>query len=284
MTRLILTILLLLYPALARAEVQVTENIHYGANARQIVDVYQPDMCRDSAHPCPVVLWVHGGGWKHGDTSGGASGGMKTTWANQGIVMIGVNYRLTPEVTHPAHVEDVAAAIHWAHENAGKFGGDPGNISLLGHSAGAHLVALVATNPRFLGKYGMQLTDLANVFPIDTASFDLTKESSPFVGNLVKDAFGTDPAVLTDASPVLQVVPEGHYPPFIIAVNQVRDDAVATSRALAKKLRAAGTPVTVLIKNYPGKNQLAAHGAIAKELGDANSDMTQALWAKVLGK
>ncbi len=276
----LLFILILLFPTFARADIAVTRSIHYGPNAAQIVDVYRPDICRDKL--CPVVLWVHGGGWRHGDMQGGAATALLTGWAMRGIVMVGVNYRLSPTYTHPAHVQDVAAAIAWAHEHIGAYGGDAARLSLLGHSAGAHLVALVATNPRLLAAHHLTpSTAIANVFPIDTASFDLTQPSM-FVKSMVDAAFGTDEDVLKDASPVWNVTENGSYPPFIMAATKVRQDAVDTSRLLKKKLKAAGGSAELLIVDHPGLSQLQAHGQIAKDLQDMNAEMTKRLIGRVL--
>lgn len=274
---LFLCVFILSFPAMAA--VSMSKPIHYGADTNQIVQIYQPDSCKGKI--CPVVMWVHGGGWKNGDTTNGRAAKMLTTWANQGIVMVGVNYRLTPDVMHPEHVKDVAAAINWVHQNIKGYGGDAKRISLLGHSAGAHLVALVATNPTYLKPYKLAPKDLANVFPIDTASFDLTKPSR-FVGRMVKEAFGTDEVVLKEASPIWNVEVGGEYPAFIIAAAKVRDDAVLTSQILQKRLREAGAPVQLMIRDYPKMGALKAHGAIAQELGQLDSTMTQALIESVL--
>lgn len=265
----------------ARAEVDITRKIHYGSNNAQIVDVYQPDQCRNTK--CPVVMWVHGGGWKNGDTSGKQSTELQTVWANQGIVMVGVNYRLSPEVMHPGHVEDVAAAINWVHDNIGKFGGDNNRISLLGHSAGAHLVALVTTNPRFLAKYGLNPgRDIRNVFPVDTASFDLTKTTF-LVGRRVRQAFGSDPEVLRDASPIYQVVEGGSYPAFILSAVSTRDDSVETNRTLQQKLQAIGANAEFMIVDFSGhKGWPLAHGQIAVDLKDLDKDLTKKLLRRVL--
>lgn len=278
---LIATVLAVLCTHPAYADVKITRKIHYGANAVQTIDLYQPDQCKNTS--CPVVMWVHGGGWRNGDTSGRRSTDMQTKWASQGIVMVGVNYRLSPDYTHPAHVEDVASAIAWVHDNIGKYGGDRNQISLLGHSAGAHLVALVATNPRFLGAHGLTpARALRNVFPIDTASFDLSNPSR-FVSRMVRSAFGTDSKVLADASPIQQVTSSGSYPAFIIAAAQNRRDAVDTTRLLEKKLRSSGTPVEVVIMDYPGTSQLKAHSLIASDLMNIDNTMTQKLLSRVLG-
>lgn len=281
MIRVLVLLSILLWSFSARAEVQITRHIPYGNNQLQIVDVYQPDSCKD--HLCPVTMWVHGGGWKRGDTSGAASTKMQTTWAEQGIVMVGVNYRLAPQFMHPAQVEDIAAAIHWVHGNISRYGGDPERISLLGHSAGAHLVALVATNPRYLAAYNLSPKgNLANVFPVDTASFDLTK-SSPFVRERIDPAFGKDEKTLREASPIWNVTPDGNYPPFIMATTKVRSNAIATCRDLQEKLKSAKASAEVIIMDYPNMSVLQAHGAIARDLENTDSTMTRALLDRVLG-
>ncbi len=266
--------------ACGEEEVHITRDIHYGPDELQTVDVYQTNYCK--LNTCPVVMWVHGGGWKRGDTGGASSTEFQTLWAKQGIVAVGVNYRLTPDVQHPALVQDIAAAFNWTRNNIAQYGGDKLRISLLGHSAGAHLVALVATDPRYLAAYGLRIdTDIRDVFPIDTASFDLTDKSSFFVSALVKDAFGTDPAVLKDASPIWQVNAKGSYPPFLIAATAARPDAVNTSQILQTKLRATNDSADLMIMDYPGANQLEAHALIAEDLANLNSPMTKALLRRV---
>ncbi|MDE1152648.1 MAG: alpha/beta hydrolase [Micavibrio sp.] len=267
-------------PAHADVTVSVSSIIHYGKDAKQVVQVYQPDICKNAS--CPVTLWVHGGGWKHGDATQGTATNMLTKWAQQGIVMVGVNYRLAPQVVHPAEAQDIAGAINWVYHNINQYGGDAQRISLLGHSAGAHLVALVGTNPAYLGAYNLSPgKNLANVFPIDTASFDLTKPSA-FVQPMIENAFGTDKAVLKEASPIWNVHAGGSYPPFIMAATKVRSDAVSTSRLLKKELRDAGGSADLLIVDYPGASQLKAHGNIAKDLANLNCTLTKTLLARVL--
>jgi arylformamidase len=266
--------------AYGEEEVLITRDIHYGSDPLQTVDVYATNYCK--LNTCPVVMWVHGGGWKRGDTGGTSSTDMQTLWARQGIVMVGVNYRLTPDVQHPALVQDIAAAFNWTTSNIAQYGGDKRRISLLGHSAGAHLVALVATDPRYLAAYGLKIsTDIRDVFPIDTASFDLTDKSSVFVSALVKDAFGTDPAVLNDASPIWQVNAKGAYPPFLIAATSARPDAINTSQTLQAKLRSANDSADVMVMDYGNAGQLQAHGLIAEDLANLDSAMTKALLRRV---
>ena len=116
----------------------VEANVAYGEDELERLDVYAPR----GASRAPVVVFVHGGEWTRGDK---AAVSFKPKFFNQnGIVFVSINYRLSPAATHPAHVSDVAAAIRWVHEHCGRFGGDPKKIVLMGHSAGCHLVTLVA--------------------------------------------------------------------------------------------------------------------------------------------
>ncbi len=168
------------------------------------VDVYLPQGCG----PDPVVMWVHGGGWRRGDK---ASGNVerKAAWAESlGAALVSVNYRLTtPDsgVRWPDHGEDVAAAVAWVQQEGPAVGLDGTNITLLGHSAGAHLVAITGTDPTLLTDAGADPADVSCVVPLDF-SFDLATATAD---TLIADAFGTDPDVIAAASPNVQIQRNG---------------------------------------------------------------------------
>lgn len=253
-------------------------DVSYGGAPQQKLDIYSA-VGGKGGELRPVVIWVHGGGWRNGDKDNRSGTNLCKTWANTGVVMVNLNYRLTPDVVHPVHVEDVAAGIAWVQKNIASRGGDPKKIHLLGHSAGAHLVALVATNPQYLSVHGLTpRAALAGVMPIDTASYDLTSTESPLVRRMIADAFGNDKETLASASPLLQA--KSHRdacPPFIIAVAKQRPDAVRESVALSEAL-----PKSQLIQmDYPRSGQLKAHGEIARDLSDPNNSMTRRLIAFV---
>jgi acetyl esterase/lipase len=164
------------------------------------VDVYLPAGCG----PVPVVMWVHGGGWRRGDKAG-AQVERKAAWAESlGAALVSVNYRLsTPEsgVRWPDHGEDVAAAVAWVQAEGATIGLDPDRLVLVGHSAGAHLVSIVGTDPSLLTGAGADPVGVDCVVALDV-DYDLADAAGQA---LIANAFGTDPDVLAAASPPIQV-------------------------------------------------------------------------------
>lgn len=171
---------------------------------RTSLDVYMPAGCG----PVPVVMWVHGGGWQRGDKATGLTE-RKASWVNSlGAALVAINYRLTTEnsgVRWPDHGNDVAAAVAWVQREGPSMDLDAANITLLGHSAGAHLVSIVGTHPTLLAEAGAKRDGIACIIALDI-SFDLATAPSR---RLITAAFGTDPAVLADASPNVQVERNG---------------------------------------------------------------------------
>jgi acetyl esterase/lipase len=125
------------------------------SDERQALDVFAPR----GARGCPVVLFVHGGAWVFGDKNFfGLYRSVGQFLARHGVVAVLINYRLSPLVRHPAHVQDVARAYAWVRRHTREYGGDPDQIFLVGHSAGGHLVALLATDARYLKDPALGLT------------------------------------------------------------------------------------------------------------------------------
>ena len=249
-------------------------NISYGKLPEQKLDVYTAAVTGDKS-AAPVVIWVHGGGWRNGDKDNLSGKRLCKSWANHGVTMVNLNYRLTPSVVHPAHVEDVAAGIAWVHENIARFGGDSKRIFLLGHSAGAHLVALVATNPKYLQAHSQFPNEiLAGVMPIDTASYDLVATDTRLVRRMIHDAFGDEPETLAEASPLQQAEKNPQIcPPFRIAVVNQRKEALHESRSLCEVL----PKCKLIVMDYPQLSQLQSHAAIARDLIDPENSMTKQL-------
>jgi arylformamidase len=208
------------------------------------LDVYPaPHGC-----PAPVVVWVHGGAWQIGDKRNEIADKV-SVWNDAGYAVVSVNYRLTdpkatPLVQYPDHDEDVAAAVVWVHDHIDEYGGDPRRIAVLGHSAGAQIVALVATNPSFLAARGLTLDALRCAGALDTEGYDVTAGASS--GNtLYLDAFGTDPATSAEASAINHVKRGVGIPSFLVA-ERGTPRRRAEAEAFVARLRAAGVDVTVI--------------------------------------
>jgi arylformamidase len=164
--RFALVSLLLLAPLAPAAEpdkieVEVTTDVAYrsdkDAHKRHKLDIYVPKGKKDF----PVFFFVHGGAWAIGDKA--TFSGPAKHFAEQGIGVVCPNYRLSPDVQHPKHVEDVAKAFAWTLDNIGKYGGDAKKVVIGGHSAGGHLTALLATNEEYLKAEKKALTDIRGV-------------------------------------------------------------------------------------------------------------------------
>jgi acetyl esterase/lipase len=154
-----------------------------------------------------------------------------TFWAQRGIGTVVTNYRLSPGVKHPEHIKDVAKAFAWTHKNIQKYGGRPDCIYLSGHSAGGHLVALLATDESYLKSEGLSLRDIRGVMPI-SGVYRIHKNQDQAGGNLDQNGkagaangdsskldplatvFGKDPEGRKQASPLTHVRPG--LPPFLI--------------------------------------------------------------------
>lgn len=137
------------YPASAAGLYDRHADIRYGGpGARQSLDVYVPS----GAKRRPVVVFWYGGTWTKGAKEWYRF--VAASLAGSGYVAVLPDYRLYPQVRFPQFIEDGALAVNWVHEHAAEFGGDPGAIFLMGHSAGAHLAATLALDPRYLRKVG----------------------------------------------------------------------------------------------------------------------------------
>ena len=117
---------------------------------RQTLDLYLPAGLKTKP---PLVIFVHGGFWTLSDDEYRIGPAFADALVPNGIAVALVRYRLAPTYTHPAQAQDVAAAVAYLAREANRHGYDAKRIFLAGHSAGAHLVALVALDPTYLGAY-----------------------------------------------------------------------------------------------------------------------------------
>lgn len=209
------------------------------ADAMTKLDVYPP-----AGAVCgrPIVVWVHGGAWSTGD-KGNQMEDKVPFFNGLGAVLVSVNYRLTQmdnSVQHPNHVEDVASAVAWVREHASEIGGASNRICLLGHSAGAHLVALTVTNPRFLAARGLTAADLACIGSYDS---EYTIAETVARDPRYEAVFTNDPIVWNDASPSAHV--RTGLPPVQLACRGT-NGRMAQCEAFGSALAGAGNVTSVI--------------------------------------
>ena len=151
------------------ADVQLERDVAYAEpkNPRQLLDVYRPMAAKN----LPVVVWIHGGGWRAGNKT--EIGRKPLAFTQKGFVFVAVNYRFVPTVPMDALPRDIAKAVRWVHDHIGQRGGDPERIFLIGHSAGAQLAALVCTDDRFLKEEGLSLAIFKGCVPVDGDTYDV---------------------------------------------------------------------------------------------------------------
>jgi arylformamidase len=214
----------------------------------------------------PVVVWVHGGGWRLGDKR--AVDEKARFFNDLGAVFVSVNYRLSAppgdpnRPMYPDHPNDVGAAVAWTEANIAKHGGDGEQIALLGHSAGGHLVALVGLDPSYIDDAGGDAASVRCVIANDSEGYDVVTRTAQggVVRRLYENAFGTDPAVQADASPINHTGDRAHPPAFLVITRgaQRRIDA---AKAFADAVTSAGGDATVV--EAPGYT----HGDVNRRLG-----------------
>lgn len=146
----------------AGEDVRVIKGVSYGDPKEGIY--HQADLYLPADENYPVVVFAHGGAWMFGDK--GSYDYLGKYLARRGIGAVIVNYRLSPKMKHPGHVQDVAKAVAWTHRNIGKHGGNRDNMFLCGYSAGGHLVSLLGTDESFLKAEGLGFASIRGVISI----------------------------------------------------------------------------------------------------------------------
>lgn len=184
----------------------ITEHrdLAYGVHPRQRIDVFQP--VRAGAAAVPVVLFVHGGAFVEGDRNRSAQiyANVLRFFARHGVLGLNMGYRLAPESRYPGGTQDVAAAIAWAREHVGAYGGDPDAIVLIAHSAGAAHAGCYAYDARFHPHGGPGIRGL--VVLSGRVRADVRPDNPN--ANRVRAYYGDDPAVLEQGSAVCHVGPD----------------------------------------------------------------------------
>lgn len=215
------------------------------------------------ADPSPIVVFVHGGGWRRGDKAQHAEKG--EYFARAGFLFASINYRLYPDVDPATQALDVAQAVSWIARNAETYDADPTLVFLMGHSAGAHLAALAALDPTYLERARFPRQHLRGVVLLDGAGYDLLERQGSELArelDLLRTVFGDDPATLRRLSPIHAIdIDAGGAPPAFLVLHVPREASRQASEKLSARLRQAGGTAEVV--ETPGKS----HRTLNRELG-----------------
>ncbi|GAA3996217.1 alpha/beta hydrolase [Sphingomonas humi] len=235
----------------------------FGTDPRQKVEWIMPAGVDQKA---PLLLFVHGGGWSIGDKRMEA-GTKGAHFSAQGWAFASTNYRLVPAATVEQQAADVAAAIALLRRQPGI---DPDRIVIMGHSAGAHLAALVASDPAYLKAAGVPLNAVKGVVLLDGAGYDVPAQIGDARNRaqaMYTQAFSTDPKRQAALSPVTHAAAPNAGRWLILPVER-RQDSRTQSEKLAAALRTAGTSVELLPQ--AGKT----HMTLNRELGTTGDPST----------
>lgn len=238
-------------PAIARIE----HDVSYGPNKRQCFDVYIPAGAKNA----PIIFMVHGGAWRMGDKSSlRVVKNKMARWLPKGFIFISANYRMLPEADPVMQARDVVCAIALVQEKAGTWGGDRNKIILMGHSAGAHLVALIASNEQL--STGIIKTPWLGVIALDSATYDVVRVMEKRHLPLYDKAFAAyDKNYWQAASPFYVLTKK--IRPMLAVCSSRRKDSLEQAHCFAEKAAALGGRVNVLEKDL-------SHMEINERLGE----------------
>lgn len=236
----LLSCLLLALACMPLANAATTHNVAYGNDPRQQLDVYAPDV----VHAAPVILMVHGGGWRRGDkTSRGVVSNKADRWLARGLIVVSINYRMRPDADPWQQASDVARALAFVQSHASGWGGDATKIILMGHSAGAHLVALLTADPALAHRAGAQ--PWLGTVSIDSGALDVPAIMQRHHLQLYDTAFGADPRFWQTVSP-LHVLSSRALPLLAICSTVRPDHPCTEAHAYARKAADLGVRADVL--------------------------------------
>ena len=238
-------------------------NVAYGPDPAQRFDLYLPA----NASRAPVVFYVHGGGWANGDKTNPGLANKLAYWLPKGYAVISSNYRMVPAAMPLEQARDVARGVALAQRRAGEWNLDPARMVLMGHSAGAHLVALLGAEPHLLTEAGAQPP--LGVVSLDSGALDVPAlMGQRRVPKLYHEAFGADPDYWRSVSPQQQLGRNG-VPMLLVCASErgFPTSPCDEARKLAKRAEALRVPM--LVQPEP-----LDHGEIDRNLG-LPSDYTQ---------
>lgn len=249
---------------------RVERDVPYGPDPAQRFDVYLP---KRGAASMPVVLMVHGGAWLVGDkAAAGVIDDKAAHWLPQGVVFISANYRLSPKADPLGQADDVARALAAAQQRAPSWGADPARFVLMGHSAGAHLVALLAADPTIAARQGAR--PWLGTVALDSAALDVVAIMRGRHARFYDRVFNSDPGYWRAASPLERLT--GTPAPILAVCSSRRRDSCAHAEEFAARAKRLGGRAGV-------QAEALSHAEINRTLGrpGAYTDAVDAFLASI---
>jgi acetyl esterase/lipase len=229
----------------------VRNDVPYGPLPRQKLDVYRPRGVKPGAS---IVIFFYGGDWQNGSKAGYRFVAQAIT--SQGFIAVLPDYLLYPQTTFPGFVEDGALAIRWVHDHASEIGGDPDHVYLMGHSAGAHIVALLTLDEHYLRNVGLPRDAIRATIGL-SGPYDFVPPPAD------RGVFGMSPAT-TQPDPRIEPINfvDGHAAPMLL-IHGETDTTVnpKNSIALANRIEAAGGSAKLIL--YPKVDHVGVVLALA---------------------
>jgi len=240
----------------------VRRDLAYGPATAQHLDVYLPA----SPLRAPIIVMVHGGAWMIGDKSSrGVVEPKASHWTQAGYVFVSVDYRLWPQAGPLEQAGDVADALAYVQTHAKEWGADPSRIVLMGHSAGAHLVALLSSAPSLAT--GRGASRWLGTVSLDAGAIDVPGIMGAPHAGFYDRVFGKDPASWREASPIDRLGRDAL--PILLVCSSHRKESCPHNEAYAAKARGLGVRASMLPEPL-------THGEINATLG-APGDYTGAV-------
>jgi len=232
-------------------------------DAAQKMDVYFPE----SGGPWPVLVFVHGGSWMHGDKSEAGMFARLTT--SQGYLVVSLNYRLYPPATFPAMIEDVKCAVRSLRANADQYNLDPNRVGAVGVSAGGHLVSLLGTTDQSAGWDVGEYLDQSSLVQAVIAMAGVMDLSRSFPNTDIEamKRVGFGEYNVAEASPITHVTPND--PPFLL-IHGDRDELVPVeqSQLMYDRLVQTNVPAQLVIVKNAGHSMIGADSSTTPTLGE----------------
>ena len=230
-------------------------DLAYGPDPKQVLDLYLPE---GEVSDAPVFLFLHGGGFREGDKA--HYGSVAEPFVNRGVITAIASYRLTGSGSHyPDQPDDVKSTVKWLFENISQYGGNPENIYVGGHSAGAILSADIGVDRAWLVEMGMPKEILKGIVPV-SGPYDVRARGRP--GEVY--TYAPTPELREQASPILHV--NDPVPAALVAVGS-EEGYQESSMAFTEALKAAGVDTHYLL--LEGED----HADTALSLANGNSEL-----------